>query len=113
MTVPQDILSVPRQKNITTIAYDITTTTKVCSQSVNRVAAGVRTGVISRSIDHIIDWGYIPNDTDALPDVSVSPISLNDWANIVLYDHIKQDLAADWRRVLCFLFFFPQYLPFG
>ena len=111
MPIPQDILSVPRPKNSIVIAYGKDKSLYAVRQRVGcRRENGRNLPINGPTIGHIIDGVYVPNDTDAPPGISVSPIDLKDWANIVLCDRlfgdIKQELAAvynpaDTMKIYC------------
>ena len=104
MPIPQDILSVPRPKNSIVIAYGKDKSLYAVRQRIGcRRENGRNLPINGPTIGHIIDGVYVPNDADALPGISVSPIDLKDWANIVLCDRlfgdIKQELTAVYNPV--------------
>ena len=47
------------------------------------------------SIGHIVDLKYIPINEAAPPDVSLSPIDLKDWANVVLCDRLFKSIQTE------------------
>lgn len=111
MPIPQDILSVPRPKNTIVIAYGKDKNLYAVRQRVGcKRENGRNLPINGPTIGHIIDGVYVPTATDAPPGISVSPIDLKDWANIVLCDRlfgdIKQELAAvynpaDTMKIYC------------
>jgi hypothetical protein len=56
--------------------------------------------VTGPTIGHIIDNMYVPIVTCGTPrNVSVSPVDLKDWANIVLCDNINKDMINELCQV--------------
>lgn len=99
MPIPQDILSVPRPKNSVVIAYGKNKSLYAVRQRVGcRNDNGRHLPINGPTIGHIIDGVYVPIDKDSPERVSVSPVDLKDWANVVLCDRlfldIRQELSA-------------------
>ncbi len=111
MPIPQDILSVPRPKNTVVIAYGKNKNLYAVRQRIGcRRENGRNLPINGPTIGHIINGAYVPNDIAAPDAVSVSPIDLKDWANIVLCDQlftdIRQELSAvysqsDMQKLYC------------
>ena len=111
MPIPQDILSVPRPKNTIVIAYGKDKSLYAVRQRIGcRRDNGRNLPVNGPTIGHIVDGVYVPNDVNEPSAVSVSPIDLKDWADIVLCDRffgdIKQELSAvysqtDMMKIYC------------
>ena len=76
MPIPQDILSVPRPKNTIVIAYGKDKNLYAVRQRVGcKRENGRNLPINGPTIGHIIDGVYVPNDADALPGVSVRPLT--------------------------------------
>ena len=103
MPIPQHILSVDRPKNTVVIAYGKDKNLYAVRQRIGcRNVDGRHLPVNGPTIGHIIDGVYIPLETPTRANVSVSPIDLKDWANVVLCDRlfvgIQEELAAVYSR---------------
>lgn len=99
MPIPQDVLSIPRPRNTIVIAYGKNKNLYAVRQRVGcRRENGRNLPINGPTIGHIINGAYVPNNVAAPDAVSVSPIDLKDWANIVLcnrlFADIQQELSA-------------------
>ena len=99
MPIPQEILSVPRPRNTVVIAYGKDKSLYAVRQRIGcRNDNGRHLPVNGPTIGHIVDGKYIPIDTGLPTPVSVSPVDLKDWANVVLCDKlfsgIRRELSA-------------------
>ena len=100
MPIPQDILSIPRPRNTIVIAYGKDKNLYAVRQRVGcRRENGRNLPINGPTIGHIINGAYVPNDVSAPDAVSVSPIDLKDWANIVLCDRLFADIQQELSAV--------------
>lgn len=100
MPIPQDILSVPRPKNTVVIAYGKDKSLFAVRQRVGcRNDNGRHLPVNGPTIGHIIDGVYVPIDKKVPNNVSISPIDLKDWANIILCDRLFSDIREELSAV--------------
>ena len=73
MPIPQDILSVPRPKNLIVIAYGKDKSMYAVRQRIScKRENGRNLPINGPTIGHIIDGVYVPKDVDALPGISRS-----------------------------------------
>jgi hypothetical protein len=96
MPTPQNILAVKRPINTVVISY---------GKNSDLYAVRLRTGckyVDSRripvngpTIGHIVDEVYVPIDTNEPQNVSVSPVDLKDWANVVFCDSVFNNMIGE------------------
>lgn len=99
MPIPREILDVERPVNTVVIAYGRDKHLYAVRQRVGcKNIGGRHLPVNGPTIGHIIDGAYVPLQKDAPTDVSLSPIDLKDWADIILCDRlfrsIQDELAA-------------------
>ena len=96
MPIPKEVLAVTRPKNTVVIAYGKDKNLYSVRQRVGcRNENGRHLPVNGPTIGHIVDLKYIPiNDTEPA-DVSLSPIDLKDWANVVLCDRLFKSIQAE------------------
>ena len=100
MSIPQDILSVPRPKNTIVIAYGKDKTLFAVRQRIGcRRENGRNLPINGPTIGHIVDGIYVPNGVTAPSAVSASPIDLKDWADIVLCDRLFADMQQELSAV--------------
>ena len=87
MPIPKEVLNVSRPKNTVVIAYGKNKDLYAVRQRVGcRNDNGRHLPVNGPTIGHIVDLTYVPLDSTVPLDVSVAPIDLKDWANVVLCD---------------------------
>ena len=103
MPIPKEVLDVIRPKNTVVIAYGKDKNLYAVRKRVGcRNDNGRHLPVNGPTIGHIIDLKYIPINDAEPADVSLSPIDLKDWANIVLCDRlfkgIQEELFAVYSR---------------
>ena len=96
MPIPQDILAVVRPKNTVVIAYGKNKNLYAVRQRIGcRNDNGRHLPVNGPTIGHIVDGVYVPVDTSSPANVSVSPVDLKDWANVVLSDRLFADIQKE------------------
>ena len=96
MPIPKEVLNVSRPKNTVVIAYGKDKNLYAVRQRVGcRNDNGRHLPVNGPTIGHIVDLKYIPIDDSSPQDVSLSPIDLKDWANIVLCDREFKRMQAE------------------
>ena len=87
MPIPKEVLNVSRPKNTVVIAYGKEKNLYAVRQRIGcRNENGRHLPINGPTIGHIVDLTYVPIDVSAPQDISLSPIDLKDWANIVLCD---------------------------
>lgn len=110
MPIPKAILDVERPKNTVVIAYGKNKDLYAVRQRVGcKYDNGRRIPVNGGTIGHIIDGKYVPK-SDKKQTVSMSPIDLKNWANVVLCDQVAHPLynelcnvydESDARKLYC------------
>ena len=100
MPIPKEVLNVSRPKNTVVIAYGKNKDLYAVRQRVGcRNDNGRHLPVNGPTIGHIIDLTYVPLDNAEPLDVSVAPIDLKDWANVVLCDREFKGILAELTEV--------------
>ena len=96
MPIPKEVLAVTRPKNTVVIAYGKDKNLYSVRQRVGcRNDNGRHLPVNGPTVGHIVDLKYIPiNDAEPV-DISLSPIDLKDWANIVLCDRLFKGIQEE------------------
>ena len=86
MPIPQHILDVDRPKNTIVIAYGKNKDRYAVRERVGcKYDNGRRIPVNGGTVGHIIDGTYVPVAVSPLFEtVSMSPVDLKDWANVIL-----------------------------
>ncbi len=96
MPIPKEVLDVIRPKNTVVIAYGKDKNLYAVRKRVGcRNDNGRHLPVNGPTIGHIIDLKYIPINDAEPADVSLSPIDLKDWANIVLCDRLFKEIQEE------------------
>lgn len=96
MPVPQEILAVPRPKNTVVIIYGKEKNLYAVRQRVGcRNVGGRHLPVNGPTIGHIVNGEYIPVRAAEPANVSVSPVDLKDWADVVLCDKLFQGILDE------------------
>ena len=96
MPIPKEVLAVSRPKNTVVIAYGKEKNLYSVRQRIGcRNDNGRHLPVNGPTIGHIVDLQYVPLDDAAPVDVSLSPIDLKDWANVVLCDREFKGIQAE------------------
>ena len=96
MPIPEEVLAVARPKNTVVIAYGKDKNLYSVRQRVGcRNDNGRHLPVNGPTIGHIVDLKYIPINDSEPADVSMSPIDLKDWANIVLCDRLFKGIQKE------------------
>jgi hypothetical protein len=99
MPVPEAILSVERPKNTVVVMYGKNKNLFAVRERVGcTYDHGRRIPVTGKTIGHIIDGKYVPNDTGHVS-VSQSPIDLKDWGAVVLCDRLASTLLKELTAV--------------
>lgn len=111
MPIPREILDVERPTNTVVIAYGKDKKHYAVRQRVGcKNVGGRHLPVNGPTIGHIIDGVYVPIQKDVPEAVSLSPVDLKDWADIVLCDRlfksIQEELSAvysynDTMKIYC------------
>ena len=101
MPIPQDIRNVPRPKNTIVIAYGKNKNLYAVRKRIGcKYVDGRRVPVNGETIGHIVNGEYIPIDSvPVILPVSMSPIDLKDWANVVLCDQVARSLLDELCQV--------------
>ena len=100
MPIPQHILSVDRPKNTVVIAYGKDKNLYAVRQRIGcQNVDGRHLPVNGPTIGHIVDGLFVPVEAPAQANVSVSPIDLKDWANVVLCDRLFADIQEELSAV--------------
>ncbi|MDR1110888.1 MAG: transposase [Deltaproteobacteria bacterium] len=100
MPIPQDILSVERPTNTVVTAYGKNKNLYAVRKRTGcRYVGGRRVPINGPTIGHIIDGMFVPIDSAAPGNVSVSPADLKDWANVVLCDDVNKDMIDELCQV--------------
>ena len=96
MPIPKEVLAVARPKNTVVIAYGKDKNLYSVRQRVGcRNDNGRHLPVNGPTIGHIVNLKFRPIDDAEPADVSLSPIDLKDWANIVLCDLIFKGIQEE------------------
>ena len=96
MPIPKEVLAVARPKNTVVIAYGKDKNLYSVRQRVGcRNDNGRHLPVNGPTIGHIVNLKFIPIDDAEPADVSLSPIDLRDWANIVLCDRLFKGIQEE------------------
>ena len=96
MPIPKEVLAVARPKNTVVIAYGKDKNLYSVRQRVGcRNDNGRHLPVNGPTIGHIVNLKFIPIDDAEPSDVSLSPIDLKDWANIVLCDRLFKGIQEE------------------
>lgn len=111
MPIPHEILAVERPKNSVVIAYGKGKKLYAVRQRIGcKNVGGRHLPVNGPTIGHIINGVYIPVQKDEPKDVSLSPIDLKGWADIIICDRlfrsIQDELSAvyshkDMMKIYC------------
>lgn len=101
MPIPNEILKVERPKNTVVIVYGKNKNLYAVRERVGcKYDNGRRIPQTGKTIGHIIDGKYVPNSTVVLPEpVSMSPVDLKDWGNVILCDRLAGDLYDELCKV--------------
>jgi hypothetical protein len=100
MPIPKDILSVARPTNTVVIAYGKDKNLYAVRKRTGcRYVDGRRVPVNGPTIGHIIGGMFVPVDSATPRNVSVSPVDLKDWANVVLCDDVNKDMIDELCQV--------------
>ena len=100
MPIPKEVLSVSRPKNTVVIAYGKNKDLYAVRQRVGcRNENGRHLPVNGPTIGHIVDLTYVPLDSSVPLDVSIAPIDLKDWANVVLCDREFKEILIELTAV--------------
>ena len=100
MPIPKEVLNVSRPKNTVVIAYGKNKDLYAVRQRVGcRNDNGRHLPVNGPTIGHIVDLTYVPLDSTVPLDVSVAPIDLKDWANVVLCDREFKGILTELTAV--------------
>ena len=101
MPIPQHILDVDRPKNTIVIAYGKNKDRYAVRERVGcKYDNGRRIPVNGGTIGHIIDGTYVPVAASPLSEtVSMSPVDLKDWANVILCDKVAHSLLNELMKI--------------
>ena len=100
MPIPQNILAVQRPVNTVVISYGKNKNLYAVRQRTGcKYVEGRRIPVNGPTIGHIVDGVYIPIDTTESKNVSVLPVDLKDWANVVLCDSVFSNMIEELCQV--------------
>ena len=100
MPIPQNILAVERPVNTVVISYGKNNNLYAVRQRIGcKYVDGRRVPVNGPTIGHIVDDVYIPTDTAAPQNLSISSVDLKDWANIILCDSVFKDMIGELCQV--------------
>ena len=96
MPIPKEVLAVARPKNTVVFAYGKDKNLYSVRQRVGcRNNNGRHLPINGPTVGHIVDLKYIPLDNTARTDISLSPIDLKDWANVVLCDRLFKGIQEE------------------
>ena len=96
MPIPKEVLSVARPKNTVVIAYGKDKKLYAVRQRIGcRNDNGRHLPVNGPTIGHIIGNVYVPIDQEQKDSVSVSPVDLKDWADIILCDRMFSSIKKE------------------
>lgn len=100
MPIPKEVLNVNRPKNTVVIAYGKDKNLYAVRQRVGcRNDNGRHLPINGPTIGHIVDLAYIPLDNTVPPDVTIAPIDLKDWANVILCDREFKEILTELTAV--------------
>ena len=100
MPIPQDVLCVERPKNTVVIAYGKDKSFYAVRQRVGcRNVNGRHLPINGPTIGHIVNGVYVPIEKEARNNVSIAPIDLKDWGNVVLCDDVFKDILPELEAV--------------
>ena len=100
MPIPQNILAVQRPVNTVVISYGKNNDLYAVRRRTGcKYVKGRRVPVNGPTIGHIVDGVYVPIDTSEPENVSVLPVDLKDWANVILCDSVFNEMIGELCRV--------------
>jgi hypothetical protein len=100
MPIPQNILAVERPINTVVVSYGKNNNLYAVRQRTGcKYVDGRRIPVNGPTIGHIVGDVYMPIDATTPQNVSVSPVDLKDWANVVLCDSVFNDMIGELSQV--------------
>jgi hypothetical protein len=100
MPIPQDILSVERPTNTVVTAYGKDKNLYAGRKRTGcRYVDGRRMPINGPTIEHIIGGMFVPTNSAAPGNVSVSPVDSKDWANFVLCDDVNKNMIDELCQV--------------
>ena len=96
MPIPAEVLAVKRPKNTVVIAYGKDKNLYAVRQRIGcRNDNGRHLPINGPTIGHIVNLKYIPLDDTEPVNVSMSPVDLKDWANIILCDREFKEMQSE------------------
>ena len=100
MPIPKEILDVKRPTNTVVVAY---------GKNKDRYAVRKRVGcknvngrhipINGPTIGHIVNYKYVPIDAATLSNISIAPIDIKDWANVVLCNNVFKNVQLELMSV--------------
>lgn len=100
MSIPTDILAVPRPKNTVVIAYGKDKNLYAVRQRVGcKSVDGRHLPVNGPTVGHIVDGAYVPIVREDPAPVSAGDVELKDWGDVVLADSVFRDILDELRLV--------------
>lgn len=111
MPIPREILDVERPTNSVVIRYGKNKDLFAVRKRIGcKNVGGRHIPINGPTIGHIIDGRFVPVSPETPKDVSLSPIDLKDWANVILCDNVfkpvQEELLAvysksDMMKIYC------------
>ncbi|MDO5861900.1 MAG: transposase [Thermoplasmata archaeon] len=100
MGVPEEIRKVPRPTNTVVVAYGKNKDKYAVKERVGcRSVGGRKLPVDGRIVGHIVNGRYVPREVEE--HIPTNEVDIKDYGNILLCDHLFQDLLDSLRKVYC------------